>query len=443
MTIDPDFGWHLRNGEYFIENGIHQVEPYTYTASDFPYIDHEPISDIVLYHVNAVGGYELVSVMYAGLWTLSLWLVWRMGDKRNRLPVAIVFLVALAIVPYTGIRTLMWSLLGLAVMMNMMAGRWVRWLLPVLFLWWVNFHGSFVVGLAVMVYMFFYEYVWQTPKYGRNWKQIAGYAVIWAASVGTTMINPYGWEVYIEVFRTLFDPTLKWTIAEWQPDFPILAIPYLLIVVMGVFLTIRRWRLRDYARAENVFLLAALWTQRHWPLFMLYSMPQTTERVNSEIADLERQARRNHRLSKLLAWVVGGVVVITVGLMAYYASFGFDRYGSYPLESVAYLQEKPCAGNLLNEYNVGGYLIWQLPSHKVYIDGRGPSWQYKGTFYMMDYIDIMKPEKKDFREEQFSKWNIKCALLYEDREIGDELVGKGWQKVVEGDNGFVLLVEGV
>jgi hypothetical protein len=49
----------------------------------------------------------------------------------------------------------------------------------------------------------------------------------------------------------------------------------------------------------------------------------------------------------------------------------------------------------LNEYVFGDYLIWALPEHKVFIDGRGDLYDWTGIF------------------PQFARW----ATLKEDPEI--------------------------
>jgi len=48
LLLDPDFGWHLQAGNYFLAHGIPATDVFTYTAKNFPWVDHEWLGDILL-----------------------------------------------------------------------------------------------------------------------------------------------------------------------------------------------------------------------------------------------------------------------------------------------------------------------------------------------------------------------------------------------------------
>src|SRR3989337_506611 len=39
--LDPDFGWHVTMGRLISENGIPKTDPFSYTMTSFPFVDHE------------------------------------------------------------------------------------------------------------------------------------------------------------------------------------------------------------------------------------------------------------------------------------------------------------------------------------------------------------------------------------------------------------------
>jgi hypothetical protein len=49
VGLDPDFGWHIRSGEYILENGIPSFDPLSYTMPSFPFIDHAWGSSILFF----------------------------------------------------------------------------------------------------------------------------------------------------------------------------------------------------------------------------------------------------------------------------------------------------------------------------------------------------------------------------------------------------------
>jgi len=430
QRLDPDFGWHYQSGKYFTENGIKQIEPFTYKASDFPWINHEPLSDIITYHLHNLGGYNLLVFVFAILWTFSMWLIYR-HSRWRALPV-LLLLATIAIAPYAGIRTITWSFLGLAILINLASSPKARWTIPILFVFWANLHGSFLIGLVYLAYLIFYDFVFFKKR------KILKPSLILIASFFATFLNPYGPVVYVEIFRTLLDPTLKWTISEWQVNIPFEIIPYLLVFIfIGIF-TFKSWRLREYARVQNCFFLAALSTQRHWPLFMLISLEPLSEDARKQLKPLFTQAQTNPALSKVLLAFVAIIVAISGFNLFSIFNNSWDREDRYPTAVVSYLTETPCSGNLFNEYNFGGYLIWKLPSHKVYIDGRGPSWEHNGTKYMRDYEKVFKDP--EFRQAEFERLNITCALLYNERELTSELEDSGWTAAISTDE-YTLLIQ--
>src|SRR3972149_5262151 len=47
--LDPDFGWHVRMGEVILESGIPLTDPFSYTMAAFPFVDHEWLTNVLMY----------------------------------------------------------------------------------------------------------------------------------------------------------------------------------------------------------------------------------------------------------------------------------------------------------------------------------------------------------------------------------------------------------
>ena len=66
LFLDPDFGWHMRNGQYILEHGIPRLDPFSYTMSSFHVIVHEWLSEVflvLLYPRIGYGGTALILVI--------------------------------------------------------------------------------------------------------------------------------------------------------------------------------------------------------------------------------------------------------------------------------------------------------------------------------------------------------------------------------------------
>lgn len=394
IRLDPDFGWHLRSGQEFFINEIPAYDIFTYTASDFPWINHEWLSDIILYLIHSLGGVTLLAVFYSSLWTLSIYIVGRKALSP------IVILATLLILPFSGIRAITYSVLGLSLLIGIINSKNKKliYVVPFIFLVWANMHGSFVLGLAYVGYKALLS------------KSRRLFALLAIGSL-CTVINPYGYHIYVEVIRTLMDSKLSFRIAEWQPlIIPISAIPIVSLYILGIAMRPRK-KLKDYLSFPNFMLLASLSSQRNWPIFGLFSIRSTSKDIENIILSLPKKLKP---LTKRVFIFIGLLFCVFSTYSLYNTIKTSSNHTAYTApEVVAYLKENPCEGNIFNHYNFGGYLIWQLPNQKVYIDGRMPSWESvsePGRMYMDNYEDILNSE--EFARADFAKHDITCVLIF-------------------------------
>ncbi|MDT8306810.1 MAG: hypothetical protein RRC07_12810, partial [Anaerolineae bacterium] len=45
-TVDPDLWWHLRTGEYILNNGLPRTDVFSFTVPDHRWITHEWLSQV-------------------------------------------------------------------------------------------------------------------------------------------------------------------------------------------------------------------------------------------------------------------------------------------------------------------------------------------------------------------------------------------------------------
>jgi hypothetical protein len=421
--LDPDFGWHLRSGNIFRHSGIPAHDIYTYTAPHFPWIDHEWGNDVILSILYGVGGYTLLAVLYGALWAGALLLV----GRRARLYVLVI--AALAIMPYAGIRPIAWTAFFFALTLTVLeraVGRLV-WYLPLLFIIWANLHAGFIVGLAAIAYYAIRRRRWQL-------------AVILGLAVLASFVNAYGIRLYDEIFRTLFDRQLHNQIEEWTAFSIIPACwPFIVLWAIGfVQYDARHWK--RWLQLPTLLLASALSASRNFPLFVVAALAPAGQYVEA----LHRSIPKNlDRGRKAMLAVLVAIVLFAVVYSAHNAFWSFGpRTGGYPVQAIAYLRDHPCPGNLFNDYNYGGFLIWKLPNVPVFIDGRMPSWKAPdGEKYMNTYEHLLHHPAT--YPATFSRYDIKCVLLGNNSlnsRLIKRLEGIPWRHIPTQDNS-VLLVE--
>jgi hypothetical protein len=417
--VDPDFGWHYRTGEYILRHGIPMRDVFSYPAHGFAWVNHEWLADILMYGVAAHWGYAVLGIMYAAIWTAAFAL-----SLRHRRDLALVGLALAAVMPYVGIRGVAMTALGLAVVLRVIegSGRHYFWLASLTLLW-ANLHAGFAIGLAM---------VGLRVVMTRD-RRLAAWL---GASLLLSLINPYGWGIYLELWRTMSDGKLAGYIVEWAP----LAVnqsiaPYVVILAVVIWL----WPSWDFRRVRAAILLgAALWSNRHVPLMVVGTLEMMS-------MGLERGWRMIDRLApRVPPGVVGRparyVVALGLGIGLPVSLFFWppqiDPGGTLarPVAELSALKAEPCRGHLFNDYSYGGLIIWSLPGVETYIDGRMPSWSGPEGRYLDRYVDVLKGGETTSRE--FGRYNIQCAVISKlDKKLDGWLAQQsGWRVVTRADD---------
>ena len=420
--LDPDFGWALQAGSYFRVHGIPAHDIFTYTARNFRWIDHEWGSDVLISYLYQYG-YLVLALFFAGLWTLALMInAWR---------VRFIFLLMglAAMLPYAEIRPTVLTVVGLGIVLRLLAAQKVTktilWL-PLIFVIWANLHGGFVLGLAVLLYF----------AAIRKSKPLI---LMFLLCVPITFINPYGPRLYVEIFRTLTD----WSLHFQTDGMAVAALQYsvlpLIILWSAGFWLFAREKIINWVGVGPLLLFASLAATRNVPLFTVAATPELdnyyTQAKSLFPKHPPKQAQR----------LYSGFVIAVVGVTLYFIGSSVipsaNRDAGYPVSAVAYLKVHPCSGNLFNDFNYGGYLIWQLPDQPVYIDGRMPSWRNSAGQKYLDIYDqvISNPATQ---QQQFSKYNISCVLLSKssfNNQLLNRLQKSDWKTAVQADGSELLL----
>ena len=407
--LEADFGWHLRAGQYILDHGVPPTDIFTYTAVGHGWVNHEWLGDVAVAGLAASQRYWLLALVYGVLWALAYGLAVK---GRPRLVPTLV--VAAALVPYLGVRPMVWSALGLVVLLRLLEQprRW-RWL-PVVLLLWANLHGGFVLGLATLGV---------AAVERRSW-QLAGWALVAAV---VTLANPYGWQLYGEIWQTATDSRLHGLIGEWAP----LALDYTNVgLVAAAVAVVAAGRLGRWRRWLGVLLVGlTLAANRQLPLLAL----ALAEPLNATWHGLIRSLTAvRPGLGRGVSWgaalIAAAVLAATLWLPVPRANVGLS---TLPNAGVRMLRAEPCRGRLFNHYDYGGFIIWQLPGIKVYIDGRMPSWSGPEGRYLDRWQRVLA--EPAYADHEFARYNVRCALIKTSNTVlVRHLAAQGWRVQAAG-----------
>jgi hypothetical protein len=433
---DPDFFWHLRAGQWMVENKeIPANDPFLWTQTSTPWMNHEWLSDVIFYAVHKGAGGAAISVLVGLLFGGTLILLYRFLTLKASPFLAILFtsLAAAVVLPWASCRPqsityFLFTVFLVGLLRYREDLKVTRlWLLPPLMILWANLHGAFIIGIVLVgmiAGLITIEALWN--KGISAWRQsLRSAAAIWACWIGTVVaacLTPYGPKLLIHPFKVMKLWIVPY-ISEWQPAvFGHLSSASLFFLI-GVWVLVQIFRsdkpsLFDLA-LPVVFTLLSLSQIRQAPLGAIVLSasiaPHLTD-VYSKVLDLlKSKVKQGALVSKAsqdlgpIQYVINGTLaVISVIAVALLLHGKLDRQLKEmdPLighSAISFLATHPQSGPIFNDYGYGGYLTWRLwPEQKAFIDGRAD--MYSDQF-AKEYIEISqgKPDwKPKFDRHKFN-----------------------------------------
>ena len=449
--VDPDVWWHIKVGATILATHCWPTgDPYSFTAHGSHWIAYEWLGDVVLAAVQGAWGLQglmAFDFVLAALILFSLYMLATMRCGNSKAAFVTCAVLLPLIYQSCSLRPQMFGYLFLA--LTLIALERFRqghaaalWLLPPLFLVWVNTHGSFVLGLfALGVY-------WASGLIDIHWGEVASRR--WTAAERVRLeliallilialtITPYGTEVCLYPLDMAFgQPINVANIVEWQsmPFGEIFAKLFLVLVMAFLFaqVTLRpAWRLEELLLFFAGIVAACLHV-RFVLIFVPFGVSLFAVIVARAVPPYE-PAKDKYALNAIL------ILLVVAGVWRFFPSrarLETQVEEKWPVRVVDYMQKHPPPQPMLNSYGFGGYLIWSMSDvNRVFIDGRVDI--YERTGVLTDYLNMAR---LGFPAPfLLNAYNIQSCVLDRKETLVTLLdVSPEWQKVY-GDQISVLYV---
>jgi hypothetical protein len=427
---DPDVWWHLRTGELIAHHGFTDTDPWS-AASTNPWVLHEWGTELLMYLSQAIGGYRgLIALHAIGMFVLAI-LVAR-SVRRSAGPTLACIITGLSLLGlFLGTaerpQLVSWCLLAATVpalrrAVDERQAPW--WFIPVIWVW-ANLHGLWVAGL----FLFAALVLGLVIEVGlRAWDVYRPFLVVGLASAAVTMLTPAGPQLLLTPF-TVRGYALY--IAEWAPPSLLdkfFAPAFVLLAVLAV-----GWARHPVpARPTLVCLVVATCYlgfsyTRTIPVAVIVLAPLAAE-VWSR--NTERPAGASRR--ELLSLAISSAVFVGVVAMVLPLVPGVQR--GAPWRASRTLDALPGRAHVLNEYDLGGWLLWTARDTSPSIDGRTEIYD---KAYVSRYVETMRL-KGDWRgfvdSERFA-----AAWLRTSTPLLWGLKSEGWTEIYRDDFSVIVV----
>jgi len=460
---DVDIWFHIKTGEYILLHGAvphHGI--FSYTAADRPWVVHQWLAAVIFHLVFKAGGclglLLLRSVLLAIIFGFLFWISW-VRSRSFYLSLYVTVLGIFGTLEFWGERGYLW--MYLCFLMYLYALWACRraclasprpkpfrflWPLPLLMLFWVNTHGAYPLGFALMAAYGIGDWLEERFRPGQPASPFPeGHChfrrALLAIAIPTALavpLNPNGLQITRFVFQLLQTSTITDWIQEWQPtDFHDLVLYLPFAILLASFLL--AFRRKTFGWPELLICAAmfhlALSAIRHIPLLYFAVCPMiaeafpTREEWMRKFPALSRSfSASSQSESALLNWTALLLFVVLLFILAPKGTGFRDcaRPDAYPIAAADYIERHRIPAPILNDDGWGGYLMWRFgETRPVFHDTRA---ELYGEDLGMEFIRtrFLMPGWKRI----FEKYPIKAVLWKPKDPLVEALAYlPGWEKV--------------
>ncbi|HJW83770.1 MAG TPA: hypothetical protein VJ754_05645, partial [Anaerolineae bacterium] len=453
-VVDTDLYWHLATGRIIVETGhIPRTDPFSSTRLGTPWVNVQWLPQIGLYLLYRSGGFGALSILVAALVTLGGVFVWRTmtGD---------VFLRAFGLILFAAASGLVWTprpniltfvlLAALGYILYLYRHRSIDrlWLIPPMFLVWVNLHGGYLIGFVLIGLTLAGDaldrLLGQAGPACMSWAGMRKLTIVTAVGALALVANLHGLDALLLPVQTVgMEASARW-IMEWSsPDFhQISEQPMLWLLLLTLLAIGRSGRRMDLAEGLAVagFAFLAFVSRRNIGLYAVVVTPICARYASAAIEHWRgsRPASPRHVgigwLNALILIVVAALAALKVLVAVWPVEQAKAERNSMPVEAADWIEANRPGGLMFNSYDWGGYLIWRLwPDYLVYVDGRADVY---GDEFLREYRTIALAEPGF--ESKLSEQNIRLVVVERESFLARQLTDvAGWMLAYSDERAVV------
>lgn len=469
VSVDTDTWWHLRAGEWMVENGaIIKFDQFSYTRAGEPWNYPGWLAEVPMYLIYRYLGPGGLNLWTAIVVTLAFIFVWNTLSGGSFLRAFVIILAATVSGVYWAARPYIITFVLSAITLWILErhrnkeslnsgvdSKSELWWLALIMIVWVNSHGGFVIGFIL------WGIYWLSDSSKRIGKLIESRQSILSASlwkspltlVGVAMFfavwaNPSGFAMMAYPFKTVGIGVLQEYIQEWQsPDFHSLSVqPFawlLLLVIAAVGFSKRRLAFIDFVLVAG-FAYLGFMAGRNIALFALVAPMVITRHLEPIIVEISQRTGikttpvRSPRGSLRYINVAILVLILMAVILKVSLIFPEDANekaftSTLPTQAVNYLISTKPPGKMFNSYNWGGYLIWALREYPVFTDGRTDLYNDE---ILGQWLQVARAEYG--WQSVLEDWDVNFVFVERDLPITRALETGGWQEVYRDEKAVIF-----
>lgn len=443
-----DTGRLIKNGEIIAASFTDQINKdknlfnsnyYSYLYSDYPFINHHWGAGIIFYLIFKYFGFVGLH-LFSILINLSAVLIFfRRALAYGNFWAA--YAAAFAFIPMFAlrheVRPELFSYLFLALFFLILLKYRDNkktfkslYFLPGLMLLWVNLHIYYVFGYLLLL-LFFIDTIIRDPV---DKKSIKKYAFIAVLTLAAGLANPHGlvgllyplnifnnYGVVVAENISLYSVSQLGLLDKSIILMFLISVIFYLILYLSILTKIHWKQVYLYWLIFSIFAFLGWLITRVLALYAFFAIPL----ISIALKDKKAYGGNAYMAKKTAVFLLITIIALAISINKNNIVYALDNFkiGAVAGESAVadYLKNNKIKGNLFNEFNGGGYIIYHLyPQVKPFTDNRPEA--YPADFFANTYYQIFEENDEELIWKSISqKYNINIIILSQ-RKTTEEFV---------------------
>ncbi|HRE41520.1 MAG TPA: hypothetical protein PLG90_09310 [Ignavibacteria bacterium] len=450
ITGDDDVFWHLSTGRYILESGtVPSVDVFGFVTSGMEWMPFEWGWDVLTYLIYEAGGYTALSIARTIIFLLIFFLYFLIF-KKFKIPNSVTFLMMTLLAfgtidrltPRPHIISLLFFVIILYIIIQYKyfdrSNKKILYFLPVIFLFWANMHMGIIAGIFLLGIWVLSEIIIYLKPTSFSSKEIPALSkseltnliIIFVICICFMLINPNFFATYIYAYEHTKMKLLE-TINEWRSPFDsqfgggFVSNIYKIFLFSGIFILYYSAKKKDLF-ATLVFIGFAVYSVRAVRFTVDYNIIVSVF-ISIALGFIITNLKEG-KLKNLLTVSPVPKVIISAFLifciinlpnnklylehLQYYRISGFGINSEFiPTHLFEFIKQNDIQNigeRPLNHFGTGGFLIWNFPGKKNFIDsrnlndsifneysniiGKRPGFEKKLNDYNFDYAIYLAPD---------------------------------------------------
>ncbi len=449
VPTDTDTWWHIRSGEYILDNGTIHGDPFSHTKTGETWINHSWGSQLIMLAFWNVAGNAGLALYTAILAVGGMALLYSISAGNVYLRGFVLILGAATAAVFWSARPQMLSFFFTTAILWLMYSykrdnRDFLWMIVPLMWLWGNVHAGWAIGYLFLFAFIVGEAFNNILKVDNDdtmswagWRKLSLFTLI---SIPFLVLSPYLLDNLLVPFNTVNIEPLRAFIQEWQsPNFQgretWAFIGLLMLLFLALWTSNRKFDWSSFFLLIGTLFLALLYG-RNIAVFAVAAVPILSYHLDNALTARGYILRPRRSTPRPVAIAnLALLVLVGFGVMIYAISLFLPenieilQSERLPVAASRYLNENDLPREMFNSYNWGGYLMFAAPDYPVYVDGRTDLY----SDFVLDYAAIYF-DRADDLEVALAEQNVNLVVVEVGAPIVDALADlDNWSQVYDDE----------